>query len=62
MKYFTAFLLFWYDFIIGDDWRNAAATLIAIALTLGVLALGLPAYWVFPVVIGVYLFSLLKTT
>lgn len=62
MKYITGFLLFWYDFIIGDDWRNAAATLIAIALTVGVLALGLPAYGVFPVVIGIYLVSLLKTT
>ena len=44
MKYITAFLLFWYDFIIGDDWRNAAATLIAIVLTVGALAAGLPAF------------------
>ena len=61
MKYITAFLLFWYDFIIGDDWRNAAATLIAIVLTVGALAAGLPAFWIFPVVIGLYLVSLLKT-
>jgi hypothetical protein len=28
-----AFLRFWYDFIVGDDWRVALAVVAALALT-----------------------------
>lgn len=62
MKYISTFLFFWYDFVIGDDWRNAAATLIAIGLTVTALSAGIAAFWIFPIVIGLYLVTLLKTT
>jgi hypothetical protein len=32
MKFLTTFARFWYDFIIGDDWRLAAGTVIAITV------------------------------
>jgi hypothetical protein len=33
MKALKAFGQFWYEFIIGDDWKIAAAVVIGVALT-----------------------------
>ena len=43
-----AFARFWYEFIVGDDWRVAVAVLAALAVTALVAAAGLPAWWVLP--------------
>ena len=41
---------FWYDFVIGDDWRGAAVVVAALALTsLLVHAAALNAWWLLPV-------------
>jgi hypothetical protein len=32
MKFLKAFGAFWYDFIIGDDWKIAAAVVIAVGI------------------------------
>jgi hypothetical protein len=41
---------FWYDFVIGDDWRGAAVVVAALALTsLLVRAAALNAWWLLPV-------------
>jgi hypothetical protein len=41
---------FWYDFVIGDDWRAAAAVVAALALiALLVHAAGVNAWWLLPV-------------
>ena len=32
MKFLKAFGTFWYDFIIGDDWKIAAAVVIAVGI------------------------------
>jgi anti-sigma-K factor RskA len=37
-----AFARFWYEFIVGDDWRVAVAVLAALAVTALVAAAGLP--------------------
>ena len=37
MKFLKAFGQFWYDFIIGDDWKIAVAVVLALALTVGLL-------------------------
>jgi hypothetical protein len=49
------FLLFWYDFVVGDDWRVAVGVVAALALTGGLAAFGLPNWWVLPVAVGVLL-------
>ena len=49
------FLLFWYDFVVGDDWRVAVGVVAALALTGGIAAAGLPSWWVLPVAVGVLL-------
>jgi hypothetical protein len=33
MKYVVNFVLFWYDFIVGDDWTIAAGVIVALVLT-----------------------------
>lgn len=43
---------FWYDFVIGDDWRGAAVVAVALAVT-AVLAraAGVNAWWLTPVAV-----------
>ncbi|HLZ69505.1 MAG TPA: hypothetical protein VKV26_06275 [Dehalococcoidia bacterium] len=36
MRYVEAFFRFWYDFLIGDDWRIAAGVVIVLLLTAAV--------------------------
>lgn len=51
MKYVIAFIRFWYDFIVGDDWTIAAAVVIALVLTALVVQLHIAAWWLLPTVI-----------
>lgn len=45
------FGLFWYDFIVGDDWRVALAIVVAFALTAVLSAsTGVQTWWIVPVV------------
>jgi hypothetical protein len=48
-RWLRSFGAFWYDFVIGDDWRGAAVVVLALALT-AVLAhvAGLNAWWLLP--------------
>jgi hypothetical protein len=50
-----AFLRFWYDFIVGDDWRVALAVVAALALTYALSAKGLPTWPVLPSTVAVLL-------
>ncbi|WP_433347375.1 hypothetical protein ACQP25_29955 [Microtetraspora malaysiensis] len=43
MRFIKGFGRFWYDFVIGDDWKIAAAVVAALALTLGVVLAGVSA-------------------
>jgi hypothetical protein len=52
---FTAFLKFWYDFVVGDDWRVAVAVCAALALTYGISTTGIPAWWILPVTVLILL-------
>jgi protein-S-isoprenylcysteine O-methyltransferase Ste14 len=38
MTYVKRFLHFWYDFIIGDDWKIAVAVVLSLAITGAVMA------------------------
>ena len=48
MSRVRAIVSFWYDFIVGDDWRVAVGVIVALAITYGVSLTGLPAWWVVP--------------
>ncbi len=50
MKRLKAIGAFWYDFVVGDDWRVATVVVAALALTaLLVHAAGVNAWWLLPV-------------
>lgn len=50
-----AFGAFWYDFVIGDDWRVALGVVIALAATYGLSRTSIPAWWILPVALAVLL-------
>jgi hypothetical protein len=37
VKFLKSFGEFWYDFIIGDDWKIAVAVVVAVAVIVGIL-------------------------
>jgi hypothetical protein len=51
----TAFLKFWYDLIVGDDWRVAVGVVIAFALTYAISTTSIPAWWVLPLIVMILL-------
>ena len=49
-RWLRSFGAFWYDFIVGDDWRGAVAVALALAATaLLVHVAGVNAWWLMPV-------------
>ena len=60
MKHVVAFLRFWYEFIVGDDWRVAAAIVVAIGLTALLTDAGVAAWWLLPLAVVATLFASLR--
>jgi hypothetical protein len=58
------FALFWYDFIVGDDWRLAAGVVVGLGVTALLVHVGhVGAWWMLPlVVLGVLTVSLTLAT
>ena len=55
MRYVRAFLRFWWEFVVGDDWRVAAGLAAALGLTWFLEHNGVAAWWLLPVAVGVIL-------
>lgn len=52
---------FWWDFIVGDDWRVAATVVLALAVTAVLAHAGVPAWWVLPLAgLAVFAASVLR--
>jgi hypothetical protein len=51
MKWIVGFLRFWYDFIVGDDWRVAAGIGVAIGFTALLAHNDISAWWVMPIAV-----------
>ena len=51
MAWLRKFFAFWYGFVAGDDWRAAAAVVVALAITYGVSRTGGPSWWILPVAV-----------
>jgi hypothetical protein len=47
----VSFGRFWWDFVVGDDWRVAAIVVVAIGVTAAVAASGIAAWWVMPLAV-----------
>ncbi|NUS16699.1 MAG: hypothetical protein HOY69_35775, partial [Streptomyces sp.] len=50
-----AFGAFWYDFVVGDDWRVAAGVVLALGATAGLVAAGVDAWWLPPAAVAAVL-------
>jgi hypothetical protein len=46
---------FWWDFVVGDDWRTAVGIALAIGATAVLVAAGIDAWWVMPPAVAVVL-------
>jgi len=55
MSRVRGFARFWWNFVVGDDWRAAAGIAVAIAATAAVVAAGLDAWWLMPAAVAVVL-------
>ena len=56
MTWIRSFAAFWYDFVVGDDWRVALGVVLALGATAGLVhGAGVNAWWLPPVVVAVLL-------
>jgi hypothetical protein len=60
VKYVRAFGHFWWDFIVGDDWRAAAGLGLALAATWLLTRSGVNAWWFLPPAVAVVLVDSLR--
>jgi hypothetical protein len=52
VRWIRSFLAFWYDFVVGDDWRVAVGVVLALGATAGLVhAAGVNAWWLLPVAV-----------
>jgi hypothetical protein len=51
---------FWWEFVVGDDWRVAAGVVVALAITAAVAATGAPAWWLLPLAVALLLYVSLR--
>ena len=55
MRRVRAFTRFWWDFVVGDDWRVAAGLAAGLSLTWLLEHREVPAWWLLPVTVAVVL-------
>ena len=55
MKWIVQFGKFWYDFIIGDDWRIAAGVVVTIAVVFFAAHHGINGWWLLPLAVALLL-------
>ena len=63
MSKLRAFGMFWWDFVVGDDWVAAAGVVLAIGATAALVAAGVNAWWLMPLaVVGLLALTLRRAT
>ena len=61
MRRIRAFGYFWWDFVVGDDWRAAAGIVIAIGVTAALAKGGsVNAWWLMPAAVAAVLWLSLR--
>jgi len=55
MSYLKRFLLFWYDFIVGDDWLIALGIVAMVLLSAWLARRGIAAWWLMPLAVVILL-------
>jgi hypothetical protein len=54
------FARFWWDFIVGDDWRVAAGIAVALGVTAVIATTDVPAWWILPLAVATVLWGSLR--
>jgi hypothetical protein len=49
------FAKFWWDFLVGDDWRIAVGIAVGLGLTALLAATSVPAWWLLPLAVATVL-------
>lgn len=57
MSRLKAFVLFWYDFIVGDDWVIAVGVIASLVATWQLLRRGIDAWWLVPITVAILLYA-----
>jgi hypothetical protein len=52
MTWVGRFARFWYDFVVGDEWRVAAIVLLAVGATVGAVHLGWNGWLILPLAVA----------
>ena len=60
MSFLKRFAIFWWDFVVGDDWRVAAGVALALGLTALLTHEGVNAWWLLPVAVALVLADSLR--
>ena len=64
-KALRSFGAFWWDFVVGDDWRIAAGVVVALGLTAALATTTVPAWWLLPcavpALLGISLWNATRT-
>ena len=60
MKRIAAFGRFWWEFVIGDDWRVAVGVAISIGATALLAEQGVAAWWLLPPAVMLVLYGSLR--
>lgn len=51
LSWIVGFGRFWYHFIIGDDWTVAAAVAVGLIISAALVARGVNAWWLLPLLV-----------
>jgi hypothetical protein len=51
---------FWWDFVVGDDWRIAVGVVVALGMSAALVATGVPAWWLLPLAVALLLYVSLR--
>jgi hypothetical protein len=62
MRYVRGFGRFWWDFIVGDDWRVAIGLVVALGLSALLVHESIVAWWLLPVAVFCLLAESLRST
>jgi hypothetical protein len=54
------FARFWWDFVVGDDWRIAVAVVVALAASAALAATDVPSWWLLPAAVAAVLYVSLR--
>jgi len=55
VSHLRAFGRFWWNFVVGDDWRIAAGIVVAVGITWALSHNGVNAWWLLPLAVAVLL-------